>query len=115
MDSRARAATLAAHLILVVLLLGAVPGMQRCSGDFIGSCLTFLIPPLLLVVVVILAGLYRWSSGRVGVLVAGDVLALLLGVLGEAASGGTGFVVIGSFVALVMLVVAEGSGQQQSR
>jgi hypothetical protein len=93
------------HLLLVVLLVAAIPGMQRCSGDFIGSCLTFLIPLLLGAALFVLIGLGRWAGGASGTLLVADSVSLLLGLF--AASSGTTLVAVGATVAIVTLAAAE--------
>jgi hypothetical protein len=78
--------------------------MQRCSGDFIGSCLTFLIPPLLGAALFVLIGLGRWARGPAGTLFVADIVTLLLGLL---ADSGTLFVAGGAALAIVTLAAAE--------
>ena len=95
-------AVIVAHLVLAGLLIAAIPGMQRCSGDFIGSCLTFLIPFLLGSAIFVLIGLARWAGGAVGTLVIADVTAVVLAVAAGAAP-----VAVMAVVAIVTLAAAD--------
>lgn len=103
-----RRAAIIAHLVLAGLLVAAIPGTFRCSGDYIGSCLMFLAPLLVGAALFVLVGLARWADGPAGTLVVADITALILG-WAFGPTSGTTFVWVGAVVALVTLVAAEGT------
>ena len=103
-----RRAAIIVHLVLTGLLIAAVPGTFRCSGDYVGSCLMFLAPFLLGAALFVLIGLGRWADGPAGTLVVADISALILG-WSFAASSGTTLVAVGAAIALVTLALAEGT------
>lgn len=108
-DHPAATVALVAHLALAGLLLAAIPGTFRCSGDFIGSCLLYFAPILLGLAMFVLIGLGRWAQvGPMGTLVVADIAALVLG-WQSAAVAGTTFVAIAAVVALVALAAVGGN------
>jgi hypothetical protein len=107
----ARWAAIIAHLALAGLLLAAIPGTLRCSGDFIGSCLFFLAPLLLAAAVFVLIGLGRWAGGPAGTLVVADIAALVLA-WNFAATSGAALIVVGAVVAIVMFAAAEATREE---
>jgi len=107
----ARRAAILAHLALAGLLVAAIPGTFRCSGDVIGSCLFFLAPLLLGAAVFVLVGLGRWAGGPAGTLFVADIAALILA-WDFAASSGTALVAVGAVIAIVTLAAAEATREE---
>lgn len=107
-----RRVAIIAHAALAVLLIAAIPGTFRCSGDYIGSCLFFLAPILLGLAVFVLIGLGRWVDGPAGALLVADIAALVVAWT-FAPSSGTAPVVIGVVVSLVALATAEAARPAQ--